>query len=787
MTVHVLGVRHHGPGSARSVVLALEEVRPATLVVEGPPELDAVVPLLADAATVPPVAGLVYDVAAPRRSLFYPLADFSPEWVAIRWALSRGVPVRFADLAGRHLLAPEPATGDTDDEAAGRLPFGEAEEPGTTAPDQSADGPEAPGSEESPDGSGAPEVADADVRQDVVAVLARTAGYADPERWWEDAVEQRHADVLARFAHLRDAIAAVRAADPALSDAHNDRREASMRTVLRDVLDAGDVAVVCGAFHAPALDPRGFPSAAADARLLRGLPRTKVAATWVPWTSARLAASSGYGAGVEAPGWYRHLFETWSTGDALPDPRARDHDVASSWLVRVARALREEGLPAPPASVVDAVRLAESLAAVRGRPAVGLDELTDATRGVLTEGADLPLAVVHRRLVVGEEIGEVPAATPMVPLAADLAARQRSLRLKPTATSSTTTLDLRTDNGRARSVLLHRLRALGVPWGTPADDTRTLGTFKEVWELEWQPELAVAVVDASRYGATVLDATEARVAERAREAEGLAELGRLVETCLVADLPVALGAVVDTLAEATAHQHDLRVLLETVEPLARTVRYGDVRRTDSGRVGALLTTVLARARVGLRAGCQALDDDLATRTRIALESAHRGVALLADPQRSEPWFRALAGLVADGSVHGTVDGRAVRLLHDAGRVDTGDVAARMSRRLSLAGDPADGAAWLESFLGGEAVLLHDHALLEVVDGWVSGIGDDVFADLLPVLRRTFSGFGVAERRRIGAQLAGASRTGETVREVDDDRALPAVLAVARMLGLEVAS
>ena len=60
------------------------------------------------------------------------------------------------------------------------------------------------------------------------------------------------------------------------------------------------------------------------------------------------------------------------------DPVAAAHDVASSWLVRVARTLREERLDAAPASVVDAVRLAESLAAVRGRPSVGLDELTDA-------------------------------------------------------------------------------------------------------------------------------------------------------------------------------------------------------------------------------------------------------------------------------------------------------------------------------------------------------------------------------------------------------------------------
>ncbi len=71
------------------------------------------------------------------------------------------------------------------------------------------------------------------------------------------------------------------------------------------------IAVVCGAWHAPALE--ALPTAAEDDRLLRGLPRPmKTAAAWVPWTYERLATASGYGAGVASPGWYAHL---WSDRD----------------------------------------------------------------------------------------------------------------------------------------------------------------------------------------------------------------------------------------------------------------------------------------------------------------------------------------------------------------------------------------------------------------------------------------------------------------------------------------
>ena len=55
--VEVLGVRHHGPGSTRSVAGALEELAADAVVIEGPPELDSLVRYVGE-GLVPPVAGL---------------------------------------------------------------------------------------------------------------------------------------------------------------------------------------------------------------------------------------------------------------------------------------------------------------------------------------------------------------------------------------------------------------------------------------------------------------------------------------------------------------------------------------------------------------------------------------------------------------------------------------------------------------------------------------------------------------------------------------------------------
>ena len=82
--------------------------------------------------------------------------------------------------------------------------------------------------------------------------------------------------------------------------------------------------------------------------------------------------------------------------------------MATTWLVRVARTLREENLDASPASVVEASRLAAALAAVRGRPSPGLAELDDAAQAVLCDGSPLPLALVRRELTIGLALGTVP-------------------------------------------------------------------------------------------------------------------------------------------------------------------------------------------------------------------------------------------------------------------------------------------------------------------------------------------------------------------------------------------
>ncbi|WP_338018107.1 DUF5682 family protein [Streptomyces taklimakanensis] len=716
----LLGVRHHGPGSARAVLAALDAHEPKVLLVEGPPEADAVVELAAHEALRPPVALLAHAVDDPARAAFWPLAGFSPEWVAIRWALERGVPVRFFDLPAAHSLAWD---ADGTDGEGGPGPDGESPE------DEAA-------------------------RLDPLRVLAETAGHDDPERWWEDVVEHRGgrrgdggddgdgenttADPYAPFAALADAMAALR-------EAHGDGprrdavREAHMRLRLREARgEFGDegVAVVCGAWHVPALTAR--TTVTADRRLLKGLPRTKTEITWVPWTNERLARRSGYGAGIVSPGWYGHLF-------SVPDrPVER-------WMTKVARLLREEDHPVSSAHVIEAVRLADTLAVLRGRPLPGLGETLDAVRAVMCEGSDVPLALVHDRLVVGEALGEVPEEAPAVPLQRDLARLQRSLRMKPEARERDLDLDLREENAAARSRLLHRLRLLGIDWGEPvAGRGGATGTFRETWRLRWRPELSVRIAEAGVWGTTVAAAATARAEALARDADSLAEVTAVAERCLLAGLGDALPVVMRVLADRAALDTDVGRLARALPALVRSVRYGDVRGTDATALREVAEGLAERVCVGLPPACAGLDADGAAEMRGHVDAAHRAVALLGREELLARWRAVLRSLAARDRTPGLVRGRCARLLLDDGALADDEAARLMGPALSPGTPPADAAAWIEGFLaGGGMLLVHDERLLSLVDGWLTGLAGEAFTNVLPLLRRTFSAYEPGVRRTVG--------------------------------------
>jgi hypothetical protein len=728
--VRVFGIRHHGPGSARSLLAALEEYQPDAVLIEGPADADPLLSWVTAEGMQPPLALLGYAREEPKIAAFWPYAVYSPEWQAMIWARRRSVEVRFCDLPATMVLAPRARTlfaGDAD------------------------------GSPTSPDPG-----------RDPLGTLAAAAGYDDPERWWEDLVESR-LDSSSPFPLITEAMAELRrlARPPS---AEEQRREAYMRQTIRAARRRGRsrVAVVCGAWHAPVL-VWPLPPANRDAATLRGTAKRKVTLTWVPWTHERLASGAGYGAGVTSPGWYHHL---WTAPDQTI-PR---------WLIKVARALRERDLPTSSAHVIEAVRLAETLASLRSRPLAGLTEVTEATRAVLCDGDEHAVRFVTDHLVVGQALGTVNERVPTVPLEADLMKTCRTLRVRREPDVRHWDLDLRRPVDRNRSQLFHRLRLLELDWVRPADsEIASQGTFREVWASRWRPELSVQLVEASVWGTTVESAASARV-EVIRRDGTLPELTRAVGRCLLADLPSALDQLLATLAERAALDADVVHLMEALPPLVRAQRYGDVRRTDTAALTRVIATLVLRTCAGLSRAVTGLDAENAAAMRRRIDEVTAALGLLSAAGRlRDRWLNTLAELADRSDLHGLLQGRIVRLLTDAEVID--DAAVRVGRALSYGVDAAAKAAWVEGFFAdGAPLLIHDPALRELLDGWVGELTEAEFTDLLPLVRRTFGTFTPAERRTIAGRLS--SRVVPTVLEdLDPERSARALATIDLLLGI----
>ncbi len=629
-----------------------------------------------------------------------------------------------------------------------------------------------PGAPAAPDEPAAPGEPGAALRQDPLSVLAQAAGFTDFERWWETLVEARgdgqnaDAEVFGAVAEVMEAVREDGETGP-----RDALREAQMRQVLREALKGGGpVAVVCGAWHAPALTEAVLErEKKADPARLKGLPKIKTALTWVPWTHGRLTMASGYGAGIQSPGWYAHLF-------------AGRPDVSAEWLTRSARMLREHKLDASSAQVIDAVRLGEALAAIRGLGLPGLPEMNDATQAVFGWDSPLPLRLLHERLVVGETLGHVPEGVPSVPLAQDLAATQKRLRLKPEATSKEVTLDLREETDLARSVLLHRLTLLNIPWGARTE-VRGTGTFKEGWTLRWEPEFAVRVVEASLYGNTLVRAANVRVSGLARQAGSLSELSGLLEVCRLSQLPDAARVTLQALDARAAAAPDVAELLGALPPLARLARYGDVRTREGEDPTPVFRRLALRAGAGLPNASRGLADAAAEVIQQAVSRADAAVRLLADEQATGDWLGALHALGDTEQAHPLVQGDAVRRLRDHGELNAEAVQARMALALSPARPAAAVSAWLDGVLGQDgALLLDDPALLALLDAWVVSLPEEAFGTVLPALRRSLSRFEVAQRREMGERVRGLERQ-ETLRPTDDALGLLPLPFALKLLGV----
>ncbi|MEK7434777.1 MAG: DUF5682 family protein [Cyanobacteriota bacterium] len=695
MDLSIFGIRHHGQGSAKSLLKALEKLEPDCVLIEGPPDANDIIPFVSMPEMKPPVSILVYLPSTPKKCVIYPFALFSPEWQGMKYALKKNIPVSFIDLPQYYQLK----ENDEKDILEEKEKY----------------------------------------QDDPISIFAEIAGYEDPELWWDNFVENRKNDTDI-FSAIDIMVTNLRDEKENLSDREN-LREAYMRQSIRKAIKDGykNIAVICGAWHVSALKIKNYEEKN-DQSILSSLKKEKTQATWIPWTYERLSYRSGYGAGLQSPNWYEHL---WNN----------KKDIAVKWVVKASRIFRKKDLEVSSAHVIETVRLAETLSTLRDRNSVGLLELQESIKSVICFGNKTKLDLINHDLLIGSKMGKIPNNVPLTPLQTDLEHLLKKFRLKKELNLNELDLDLRKENDLEKSYFFHRLNILDINWGIKSNNTNKKGTFHEIWNLEWKEVLEIAVVEAGVWGNTIELASSSFIVNKSESLSDIFELVQILYNTLFANLPKALDKIMTKLQAESALCNDTIKMMQSISPLSNLLRYGNVRKTDSNLVKSILDGLITRVCIGLIQTCSNINYDSAQSILNEIIKTNDSINLLQDQEYKDIWLKTISQLADIETINKLISGYADRILLDSNFVDIEIFEKKMSFALSIGKDVTDASAWLEGFLKGSGVILiHNQKLLSLIDNWLVRINSDVFVEILPILRRNFANFSNAEKRQIGESL-----------------------------------
>lgn len=574
-------VRHHSPACAKHLAAWIDQIRPDSIVIEGPRSFDKWIrPLTSDDCTGPVAMLTTYREedapTSPRHSAFYPMCDYSPEWVALRHGVKLGARVCFADLEFADKVRIQNAKDDESKTLLGVL---------------LAD--------------------DAHLRHSrFINELIRRMGCRDFDELWDHLFEAR-ADGMSteRLVSLLATYCDLSRESHDKERLHSDgtlAREAVMVDVIRAEYKRlkkpqrkGALLVVTGGFHTVALpeavDKKGNPHRSE----LEPVESKRTGSWLIRYSYDQLDSYSGYRSGMPSPGFYDALWRA-------DRDRIEKRTAIARLVTTIARETRGKPIQHE-ASVTDsiaAVQMLNGLADLRGHEAPTRTDMLDAIASCMRKesaaGADL-LATIVQRTLAGDRVGQVPASAGQPPIIEDFKQLATSYRLPiDTIESRGVNLELyRKAQHRHVSFLLHQLQMLEVPYAIYVDGPDFINGYhlrklREEWKVSWSPGTEARLAEMALYGDTVGGAAAQRIVQRMDELaeEGVGRSADVAVDLLIRTCRCGLHQYAEQIVEiVAAHIAEDAVFASVARGLNRLVLLRSAREPLEAERLSELTTV----------------------------------------------------------------------------------------------------------------------------------------------------------------------------------------------------
>lgn len=730
--MNTFGVRHLSPGASFHLLKFLEKHKPKCILIEGPSDATSLIPHIANKDVKPPIAMLGYTTELPIETVLYPLASYSPEYQAICWGIRKKLDVRFIDLPSEIMLklrqerSYEEASNET---AVNYYAF----------------------------------------HNELYNQLAALYNETDYESYWERNFEHNlnedmfHQGLGYQSEQIRELVIEKEYKSVPYDFSYNLIRESYMKREIEKALTSykpEEIVIIVGAYHLAGIHS-DLP-AMTDSELKK-LPKATSQLTLMPYSYLRLSSRTGYGAGNKAPYYFELMWQAMQNNSL--------HNLSAVYLSKVAKELREKGDNASSASVIEAVRLANALTAMRGGTMPVLKDLHDATITCFGKGELSPIAEAINKVDIGTAIGNLPEGISQTPVQENM--NQELKRLKiiqyKSAVAQELTLDLR-ENLKVktketafidlnRSTFLHRLKVLGIRFAEEQKNAQDKATWAEKWTLQWTPEVEIQIVEANLKGETIEIAAAFHLKELLNESGNITTVASVVRQACECQLTNLFENALSLLQQLLIDYESFTEITNAAHELAVLIQYGNLRQFDLEPLKPILQQLFLRASL-LVVEASACDDKASLNVIQAINTMEFISQQQYDLVDVKTWQKELLHLAKRDDLNARLSGVAFSILLEHNLASEDDCAKEVSRRLSP-GIPADlGAGWFEGLSGrNRYALLSRVSLWKELDLYVQQLSDDEFLRSVVFLRRAFADFEPNQKNSIAELLGDLWGTG----------------------------
>ena len=747
--IMLLPVRHHSLACSLQLQKVIESWDPSAILVEGPQNANALLPIMVHEDTHAPFAiyyayhdkAKILSEEQEHYKCYYPFLEYSPELHAVREAAHRGIEAAFIDLSygdilaasakGKGLLKEEGKNSYNDDYLLSRNTY--------------------------------------------IEKLCEKANLRSFDEFWEKYFELNglYEDSQTWFSHLLTYCTLARQNTPleVLQEEGCIDREAHMAAkIVQWVVEKSKakenkrLLVVTGGFHTPALAERLSGKQWAQTKRTIKKRSGKVSdkdqsVYLMPYSMEAADALNGYASGMPFVGFYQKVWEGKEETQKPYQKAVLDMLVLSGKEVR-----KKEGY----LSTYDEIcawQMAQGLSNLRQKPQPGAYELLDAARSCYVKGecniaSDLPLRIL-RRMMIGEGTGTLCSQAEVPPILQDFEAQCKSFRLKIHATLETEmALSIFSEpKHRKISQFFHRTLFLETTFakrtkGPNLQLKRDKNLIREIWKYKWNEQVPSMLIDVSVHGATIEEAAGSLVQERLKKELGAGSAAKLLTQVFEMGLSKQL--------EAVYAQVDERILVDTdFYSIAEALNYLMMMQELSGlydsqlALSGLLHNAVYKLITILPSMTGIKDENLASCMDV-LKLLYRITGKSEDMEREkELYYEALKKMLQDLQIHAGLHGCILGILYGSGRETSAHVETACRGYLTGTREQLMQTAvfFRGLFYTAKDLIFIGGHILTMLDKFFGEVNKDEFMELLPQLRMAFTYFTPSEIDRIAHMAA----------------------------------